>query len=119
MEGLARGKNSVFIIDVDGWRVCHLGDLGHELDLKLLKQIGQVDVLMVPVGGIYTLNGAEAKKVVEQIKPKEYIFPMHYGTKIFDDILPVDEFLEGQPDRNVIRLSESIPEAKRENSIQL
>ena len=49
-----------------------------------LKKIGDVDVLMIPVGGVYTLNGSEAKKVVEQIKPKEYIFPMHYGTKIFE-----------------------------------
>ena len=62
-----------------------------------MKQIGPVDVLMIPVGGVYTLNGSEAKKVVEQIKPRLFIVPMHYGTKEFEDLLPVNEFLEDQP----------------------
>lgn len=95
-EGMTRGKNTIFVIDVDGWRICHLGDLGHELTDAQLKKIGEVDVLMVPVGGIYTLNGAEAKRVVAQIKPKEYILPMHYGLPFFDELLPIDEFLEEQ-----------------------
>jgi L-ascorbate metabolism protein UlaG (beta-lactamase superfamily) len=93
-EGLMRGKNGVFVIEVDGWRIVHLGDLGHLLTPAQLKRIGPVDVLMIPVGGIYTLNGAEAKRVVDQIKPKEYIFPMHYGTKVFDPVLTADEFME-------------------------
>jgi L-ascorbate metabolism protein UlaG (beta-lactamase superfamily) len=122
-EGLQRGKNAVFIVEVDGWRIVNLGDLGHLLtpgQLKAIKKAGPIDVLMIPVGGIYTLNGSEAQKVVDQIKPTEYIFPMHYGTKVFEDILPVDEFLDGQPARNVVRLSDSEPDAtKRENSVQL
>ena len=85
---MQRGKVGVFIIEVDGWKIVHLGDLGHLLTPSQLKRIGPVDVLMIPVGGIYTLNGSEAKKVVEQLKPKEYIFPMHYGTKVFDAVLP-------------------------------
>lgn len=114
-EGLVRGKNAVFIVEVDGWRIAHLGDLGHLLtkeQLKAINRTGPIDVLMIPVGGIYTINGDEAKKVVQQIKPKEYIFPMHYGTDVFDDILPVTEFLDGQDknkvavtDDNVIRLN--------------
>jgi L-ascorbate metabolism protein UlaG (beta-lactamase superfamily) len=95
-EGMTRGKNTIFLLEIDGWRICHLGDLGHELNAAQLKKIGDVDVLMIPVGGVYTLNGSEAKKVVAQINPKEYIFPMHYGTKIFDDLLPIDEFLDEQ-----------------------
>jgi L-ascorbate metabolism protein UlaG (beta-lactamase superfamily) len=122
-EGLLRGKNAVFIVEVDGWRIVNLGDLGHLLtpaQLKEIKKSGPIDVLLIPVGGIYTLNGAEAKKVVEQIKPKEYIFPMHYGTTVFEDILKVDEFLDDQPARNVVRLSDSEPDAtKRENTVQL
>jgi len=94
-EGMNRGKNAAFVVDLDGWRICHLGDLGHKLTAQQLKKIGPVDVLMIPVGGIYTLNGAEAQDVVEQIRPKEYIFPMHYGTKVFDEVLPITEFLEG------------------------
>ena len=95
-EGLIRGKNMVFLAEIDGWKFCHLGDLGHDLAPAQLRKIGPVDVLMVPCGGIYTLNGSEAKKVVEQIQPKEYIFPMHYGTKVFDELLPITEFLEDQ-----------------------
>lgn len=100
-QGMKYGKNTVFILEVDGWRVVHLGDLGHLLTREQIKRIGPVDVLMIPVGGIYTLNGSEAKKVVEQLKPREYIFPMHCGTKIYDELLPTDEFIEDQPRANV------------------
>lgn len=103
MEGLKAGKNMVFIIEVDGWRICHLGDLGHQLSKQQLKAIGSVDVLMIPVGGVYTINGAEAKKVVDQIKPKEYILPMHYGTAVFDELLTADEFLEQFEEKEVVR----------------
>jgi L-ascorbate metabolism protein UlaG (beta-lactamase superfamily) len=96
VEGMERGKNAVFILEVDGLRIVHLGDLGHLLTEKQVKAIGPVDVLMIPVGGVYTINGAEAKQVVEQLKPSRYILPMHYGTKVFEDLLPADEFLEDQ-----------------------
>lgn len=96
VEGMERGKNTIFIVEVDGLRIVHLGDLGHLLSAKEIKAIGPVDVLMIPVGGVYTINGAEAQKVVKQLKPKQYILPMHYGTKVFTDLLPPDEFLEDQ-----------------------
>lgn len=92
MSGLQRGKNGIWVIDVDGLRIAHLGDLGHLLTKAQLKKLGAVDVLMVPVGGVYTLNGLEAYKVVEQIKPKRYILPMHYGNIIYDELLPVKTF---------------------------
>jgi len=96
MGGMEKGLNSVFIIEVDGIRIVHLGDLGHVLTDLQIKNIGPVDVLMIPVGGVYTINGGEAKKVVEQLKPKQYILPMHYGNKVYDDLLKIDEFLDGQ-----------------------
>jgi L-ascorbate metabolism protein UlaG (beta-lactamase superfamily) len=96
MEGMKSGKNSIFILEVDGWTIAHLGDLGHLLSPAQLKRIGPVDVLMIPVGGVYTLNGSQAKEVVAQIKPKEYIFPMHCGTKVYDELLPATEFLQDQ-----------------------
>lgn len=102
-EGLRYGKSAAFLIEVDGWRIVHLGDLGHELTARQLRQIGPVDVVMIPVGGIYTLNGSDAKRVVEQLKPKEYVFPMHYGTKAFEDLLPPDEFFEDQPKKQVLK----------------
>lgn len=96
LEGMQRGKNTIFVVEVDGLRVVHLGDLGHVLSSKEVQKIGPVDVLLIPVGGVYTINGSEAKKVVEQLKPKHFIVPMHYGVKGYDDLLPADEFLEDQ-----------------------
>jgi L-ascorbate metabolism protein UlaG (beta-lactamase superfamily) len=104
-EGAKRGKNSIFIIEADGLKICHLGDLGHELNEEQVAAIGAVDVLMVPVGGIYTINGETAKKVVAQLKPRLFVIPMHYGTRVYTDILPPDEFLEGQ--KNVRNLGEA------------
>jgi L-ascorbate metabolism protein UlaG (beta-lactamase superfamily) len=97
VEGMQRGKNTVFIVEVDGLRIVHLGDLGHVLSAKDVQKIGPVDVLLIPIGGVYTINGSEAKKVVEQLKPTRFIVPMHYGVKGYDDLLPADEFLEDQP----------------------
>jgi L-ascorbate metabolism protein UlaG (beta-lactamase superfamily) len=101
-KGMERGPNTVFVLEVDGVKIVHLGDLGHVLSPGDVKKIGPVDVLMVPVGGVYTLNGTEAKKVVEQLKPRQFIIPMHYGTRVYEDLLPVDEFLEDQ--KNVKKL---------------
>jgi L-ascorbate metabolism protein UlaG (beta-lactamase superfamily) len=106
-QGMERGLSTVFIIEVDGLRVVHLGDLGHMLTPQQIDKIKPVDVLMVPVGGIYTLNGSEAKRVVAQLQPRMYVVPMHYGTKVFDELLSVDEFLDEQ--RNVVRQDQGRP----------
>lgn len=113
-EGLTRGKVAAFIVEVDGWKIAHLGDLGHLLTPAQLKRIGPVDVLMIPVGGIYTLNGSEARKVAEQIKPKEYVFPMHYGTKVFDATLPPDEFFEDLEKRKLAISDENVLKLNRD-----
>jgi L-ascorbate metabolism protein UlaG (beta-lactamase superfamily) len=102
MQGLQRGKNSVFILEVDGLKIVFLGDLGHILSEDQVKQIGPMDVLFIPIGGVYTLNGSQAKEVVAQLQPKRYVIPMHYGTRVFDDLLPPDEFLDGQ--KNIQRM---------------
>ncbi|OWK40416.1 MBL fold metallo-hydrolase [Fimbriiglobus ruber] len=101
-DGMTRGKNSAFVIDAEGMTFCHLGDVAHELTPGQVKAIGPVDVLMVPVGGIFTLNGERAKKVVDQIKPKLYVLPMHYRLPGVDELLSADEFLDEQP--NVKRM---------------
>jgi L-ascorbate metabolism protein UlaG (beta-lactamase superfamily) len=101
VQGMTRGKNSIFILEVDGLRIVHLGDLGHTLTPGQVKAIGAVDVLMIPVGGIYTVNGVDAKKVVEQLQPKRYVLPMHYGTKVYDFLLSEDEFLDEQDEKYV------------------
>jgi L-ascorbate metabolism protein UlaG (beta-lactamase superfamily) len=94
VNGMQRGKNSAFVVEVEGLTVCHLGDLGHELDEAQAKLIGPVDVLLVPCGGIYTLNGDKARKVVAAIKPRRVVVPMHFGVPGYEDLLPVDEFLD-------------------------
>jgi L-ascorbate metabolism protein UlaG (beta-lactamase superfamily) len=108
-SGLQRGKNGVWIIDADGVRIVHLGDLGHQLNRTQLKKLGKVDVLMIPVGGVYTINGLEAQKVVEDIKPRRWVLPMHYGTLIYTDLLPLKYFLDEQPEGTPI---ERRPKAK-------
>lgn len=76
-EGALRGRNTIFVFESEDLRICHLGDLGHELTDEQVETIGDVDVLMIPVGGTYTLDSKGAKKVVGQIEPR-IILPMHY-----------------------------------------
>ena len=96
LNGMQRGKNSIFIVEAEGLTFCHLGDLGHELDEGQVKAVGPIDVLLVPVGGIYTINGEKARKVTDALKPRLYAIPMHFGMPGYKDLLPVDEFLDGQ-----------------------
>jgi L-ascorbate metabolism protein UlaG (beta-lactamase superfamily) len=95
-QGMERGKNSAFILEVDGLHIVHLGDVGHILTEAQVKAIGPVDILMIPVGGSYTINGSDAKKIVEQLHPTRLILPMHYGTKVFQDLVGPEEFLDEQ-----------------------
>jgi L-ascorbate metabolism protein UlaG (beta-lactamase superfamily) len=97
-DGKKRGKNGVFIVKVDGITFCHLGDLGHEITEKQAAAWGPIDVLLVPVGGIYTINGSTARKVVDTLKPRLYAVPMHCGVEGYDDLLPAREFLEDYKD---------------------
>ena len=105
VNGMQRGKNTAWIVETDGLVFCHLGDLGHELTPEQVKAIGKVDVLMIPIGGIYTINGGVAKKVVNQIKPTRFILPMHYGVPGYDDLVGPDEFLDGQ--KNVKKMTDT------------
>lgn len=79
-EGSERGKNTVFVIESEGMRICHMGDIGAEPTPEQLDEIGEIDVLMIPVGGTFTIDGKEAVKLVHKIEPKTVI-PMHYKTK--------------------------------------
>jgi L-ascorbate metabolism protein UlaG (beta-lactamase superfamily) len=108
VSGMKRGINTVFIVEADGWRICHLGDLGHKLSPAQLKAIGEVDVLMIPCGGIYSLNGDEAKTVLAQIKPKEYVMAMHIGTDRYFDLLTIEEFVDGNPYRVAVSRDDKI-----------
>jgi L-ascorbate metabolism protein UlaG (beta-lactamase superfamily) len=108
--GSQRGKNTVFCFEVDGVNVCHAGDLGHVLTAEQVKAVGKVDVLMIPVGGFFTIDAVTATKVCEQLKPK-VIIPMHYKTdKLNFPITSVEDFLKGKS--NVTRSNDSEIEIK-------
>ncbi len=92
--GKLRGSNLVFVVESEGLRVVHCGDLGHLPDDQLVKAIGRVDVLLVPVGGHFTIDARQAKAVCELLRPR-IIVPMHYRTQYNAGwpIAPVDDFL--------------------------
>lgn len=98
-QGRDRGKNAMFLLQVDGLRILHAGDLGHVLTPEQVAQVGSVDVLLIPVGGHFTIDAAAATQVVEQLHPK-IVVPMHYQTGRLDPnrfpIATVDPFLEGK-----------------------
>lgn len=92
-QGRERGLNTVYIFAIDGLRVCHLGDLGAILAAEEIKQIDKIDVLLIPVGGIFTIDAKTAMEVVETLQPK-LVIPMHYKTSDCEfPIAPVDDFL--------------------------
>jgi L-ascorbate metabolism protein UlaG (beta-lactamase superfamily) len=95
-QGAERGRNAVFVYEIAGLRFAHLGDLGHMLTEQQASQIGPVDVLMVPVGGGFTIDAAGATEVTNRLAPK-LVFPMHYKTdKIAFPLATADPFLEGK-----------------------
>ncbi len=93
-RGQKRGKNTVYLMEVDEVSVCHLGDLGHVLTAEQVEEIDDVDVLLLPVGGVSTINAPMAAEVVRQIEPKAVV-PMHYKTEALSwELEPVDRFLK-------------------------
>lgn len=112
-QGAQRGRNTVFIFEVDGLRAVHVSDLGHLLTPEQVKAIGLVDVLMIPVGGNFTIDASQATQVVQQLSPKMAV-PMHYKTAATSASLPivgVDDFLVGKkvqrPNRNILSVSKA------------
>lgn len=94
VSGAKRGNNNVIVVNIGGYKICHLGDLGEPLNKELCKKIGSVDVLLIPIGGVYTINSAEALEYVKEINPK-IVIPMHYKTRRGTvDVSDKDEFLK-------------------------
>lgn len=93
-EGKKRGKNIIYKFTIDDVTFCHAGDLGHQLDEETIQQIGDVDILFIPVGGTYTVDAKQAWNVAKNINPK-IVVPMHYKLEGLSlPIAGVDEFLE-------------------------
>ena len=110
--GKQRGANVIFCFTLDEMIICHLGDLGHQLDASQIAEIGEVDILLLPVGGVYTIDAKAATKVCEKLNPK-VVIPMHYKTaKCGYPIARVDDFLQGR--KNVRHLNTSETEFKKD-----
>ncbi|ADQ03642.1 Zn-dependent hydrolase of the beta-lactamase fold-like protein [Caldicellulosiruptor owensensis OL] len=115
-KGQKRGENIVFVIE-DEFSIAHLGDLGHELAAAELEKMGKVDILLIPVGGVYTIDAKEALNVAKAVNPR-VIIPMHYKTeKLKFDLGKVEEFTKHFEDVEVLQTSEieinSLPEKQK------
>jgi L-ascorbate metabolism protein UlaG (beta-lactamase superfamily) len=100
-RGAERGGNIVFILEMEEIRVCHLGDLGHTPTADQVEEMSGADVLLVPVGGSTTIDGAAAAEVVSLLEPR-LVIPMHYGTEAAKDGLePPDRFLKNMEAKTV------------------
>lgn len=122
VQGSERGKNTVYLINMDEVRLAHLGDLGCLLNDEQIERLNGIDVLFVPVGGTYTLDAKEAVELVGQIEPR-IVVPMHYqlpGLKI--DLAPIEDFLkeigaqEVKPVEKLLVSKEKLP-AEREVAV--
>ena len=93
-KGEKLGKNTVYVLEMDGITLCHLGDLGHLPASELIEDMGDIDVLFLPVGGVSTIGGSTAAEVVRRLTPK-VVIPMHYKTAaLAKELEPADKFLK-------------------------
>ena len=115
-KGAQSGKNTAFIIDVDDVMICHLGDLGHVLTAEQVAEIDGVDVLLIPVGGVSTIDAVQAAQIVRQLEPK-IVIPMHYKTDALKrELETADRFLKE------MGVKEAVPQPKltvNKNSLPL
>ncbi len=112
-RGAVKGKNLIFNYRIDGINVCHLGDIGHRPTPLLIEAIGTVDVLMIPVGGVYTIDAKTAKEYVDKLMPA-IVIPMHYKTeKCAYDLDKVEDFLDLFDEDDVILNCENSLELHR------
>ena len=119
-DGVERGQNIIFTFVIDGIVICHLGDLGHVLNNDQIAQIGKPDVLLLPVGGVFTLGPSEANDVIAMLNPK-VVIPMHYKTeKLAFGLMSLDKFTIGKTNvkfHNISEIAINDSSLPRENEI--
>ncbi len=94
VKGQSRGKNTAYLLEIDGVTVCHLGDIGHIIGDEPVEEMGKVDILMLPVGGVSTITAAMAAETIRKIEPR-VVLPMHYQTPASSrELEPVESFLK-------------------------
>ncbi len=92
--GKIQGQNTVYLIEIDELRICHLGDLGHVPTAEQAEEISGSDVLLIPVGGGQTIDASTATEIVSLLQPK-LVIPMHFKTEAVQiELDPVDRFLK-------------------------
>ena len=105
-SGKERGRNLIFVVAADDLSVVHTGDIGHELDANLQKKIGKVDILLLPVGGFFTIDAPAAAKMADTLGAR-IVIPMHYKTeKCGFPIAPVEEFVKNRDNVRFLEKSE-------------
>lgn len=106
-EGGERGQNTIYLITAEGLNVVHLGDLGHQLTTGQVEELNTVDVLLIPVGGIYTIDPETATEVISQLEPY-LVIPMHFKTDqhtpAFEKCHPLTDFLKAMGEEDAERL---------------
>ncbi len=108
--GTERGVQTIYNIDIDGFTLMHLGDLGHELSKETIEKIPNVDVLMIPIGGVFTIDAEKAVKVISAIEPG-IVLPMHYKTDDlvgFEKLGGLDKFMDEMGVENNIKKDDKI-----------
>jgi len=107
-KGEERGQNTIYLITIEGVTIVHLGDLGHDLPDNLLDELSSANILMLPVGGVYTINHTVAEKILNDISPN-IVVPIHYKvdgmTDTFNEVDVVDKFLANVDSENLSKES--------------
>jgi L-ascorbate metabolism protein UlaG (beta-lactamase superfamily) len=120
-NGIKRGDNTIYTFEMDGYKLCHLGDLGHVLTKDVIEMLGNIDILFVPVGGNYTINGEDAFEVCKELK-SHIVIPMHYKTQYLNfPIEGVENFISKMKsgervNSNTITFNEKLTET---NSVKI
>ena len=128
VKGEKRGKNTIYVIRMEEVSLCHLGDLGDKLTEKQLEEINGIDILFIPIGGVYTLDPKEAVTVINQVEPK-IVIPMHYKVSglnsSFDKLATLKDFLqeisqpEIMPEKKLVVSKISLPHEEERQIIPL
>ncbi len=114
-EGKERGENVIYKFRMDGMDICHLGDLGEDCSAELIEMLLPVNILLIPIGGTYTLDAERAKEYVDRIMP-DIVIPMHYKSKhLTIDLDRAQGFLDKFDDENVDVCRKDVLEFSRED----
>lgn len=118
-KGALRGETLLFLVETEGLRAVHLGDLGDDLDEKQLELLRKPDILMIPVGGFFTIDGKKAAETAKKLEAG-IILPMHYKTEYNEDwpISGPEPFLEEFGEKEFCRGAEALRVTKQDLECQ-